>query len=362
MSDSLRTRSALAERLRSLRQVIAQEVTDEFFRRHPDWLEKYGVTGRTRGIEDASFHIGFLAAAIEGGAVSAFEDYARWTSAMLRSRNIAPHFVAENFRQLAQTFSPHLDGPQNALIHEYVEAGVAASGQSLAPSDVPASKHLPTQRLFLQAVLSGQRAAAANIAMQAFNEGCDFTTTYVDILQETLYEVGRKWAANEITVAEEHMATVITQYVMSRLYARMPPASVNHGNVVITGVEDELHQVGANMVADVLESDGWNVRFLGTNMPHAGIIQAVAEHGADVLGISATMLFNLPAAIRLVKEVRSQLLEKAPRIVLGGRAFLSVPELCVELGVEGIGRNIAQAQTLFESLSISTSQVSLAGK
>ena len=47
------------------------------------------------------------------------------------------------------------------------------------------------------------------------------------------------------------------------------------------------------MVADVLESAGWDVRFLGTDTPLAGVLQAVEKHRADVLGISATMLFNL---------------------------------------------------------------------
>jgi MerR family transcriptional regulator, light-induced transcriptional regulator len=73
------------------------------------------------------------------------------------------------------------------------------------------------------------------------------------------------------------------------------------------------------MVADVLEANGWNVRFLGTNMPHAGVLQA------DVVGISATMLFNLPKVRLLVNEVRGKFANRPSRILIGGGAFRSLP-------------------------------------
>ena len=228
---------------------------------------------------------------------------------------------------------------------EFVEVGARACLEDSPSSAQNENKYEEVQELYLQAVLSGQRSAAANIAAEALLKA-PVSDIYSDVLQETLYEVGRKWAANEITVAEEHMATAITQYVMGKLYAQIKPNKSQQGKIVITGVESEMHQVGANMVADVLESDGWDVRFLGTNMPHAGIIQAIEEHNADVLGISTTMLFNLPHALRLVGEVREKMKDKTPRIVLGGRAFASVPSLWKEIGAEGVGTDVRGAQAL----------------
>jgi hypothetical protein len=73
-------------------------VTDEFLRRHPDWVARYGELARKRGIEDAGFHVDVLAGALETGSPAAFCDYARWCSRLLRSRKIAPQFLAENLR------------------------------------------------------------------------------------------------------------------------------------------------------------------------------------------------------------------------------------------------------------------------
>lgn len=207
-----------------------------------------------------------------------------------------------------------------------------------------------SRRLFLQAILAGRREAAVAIVLEAHNAGHDLRDLYVEIFQEALYEVGRLWEANRITVADEHMATAITQYVVARVYERLPVAGERRGRAVITGVQGELHQVGANMVADLLEADGWDVRFLGTDMPLDGILKTAGDHQANLLGISATMLFNLPQVIELVERTRTELGAAAPRIILGGGAFRLLPELPAELKVDAVATELRQGVELARSL------------
>ncbi len=75
----------------------------------------------------------------------------------------------------------------------------------------------------------------------------------------------------------------------------MVPAAVARGSMVVTGVAGELHQIGANLVADAMEAKGWMVRFLGTNLPHSSVLSAVEQSSADILCISTTIVANLPA-------------------------------------------------------------------
>jgi MerR family transcriptional regulator, light-induced transcriptional regulator len=350
-------RVQLAESLRRNKAVVAEAVTTEFFQRHPDWLARYGERGRQRGLEDAAYHVDFLAGAIETGAVAAFENYARWTTNVLRSRGIAPAFVAENLRQVARASSPSLSEPERELITAYTEAACTATAEipSVPTTAATPSRLAVAQNVFVQAVLKGQRQAALNVALEALREGHSAADIYVEILQESLYEVGRRWEANQITVAEEHMATAITQYVVAQMYSRLAPSGVARGKMIITGVEGELHQVGANMVADLLEADGWDVRFLGTNMPHAGILSAIAEHQPAVLGISATMLFNVPKVRHLIDEVRQKFGACAPQIVLGGSAFRAAPTLGAELGAAGAATDLRAARILVNQLPTGTS-------
>ncbi len=304
----LSQRTTLAEKLRGLKQAVAVAVTDEFFVRHPDWVARYGERGRKHGIDDACFHIDFLAGAVESGTHAPFEDYARWTVRMLSARQIPAHFVAENLGQVEQALGSKLAEPEQQFIGSFIRAGCEACSAASRPAAGPGE---PTglelcQSLFLQAILKGQRKAAVTIVAEAVREGHSVIDIYVDVFQESLYQVGRLWESNRITVAEEHMATAITRYVLAQTYTDLPASGSQRGNVVLTGVAGELHQVGANMVADILDAQGFDVHFLGTNVPHSGILDEIEKHHADVLGISATMLFNIPQVVQLVADVRTR--------------------------------------------------------
>lgn len=109
-----------------------------------------------------------------------------------------------------------------------------------------------------------------------------------------------------------------------------------------------MHHVGANMIADALEAQGWNVRFLGTNLPPTGILKAIEEHQPDAIGISTTMLFNLPKVRWLVAEVRRQFSANTPRIVVGGSAFRCDTGLAKEVGADDCGLDLRSLPGLFD--------------
>ncbi len=204
------------------------------------------------------------------------------------------------------------------------------------------------QRLYLQAILHGQRDAALGIVLASYRAGRPLLDLYLEILQPAQYEVGRLWENNTITVAEEHMATAVTQSVMAQLYPLLPRQQQPcHGRLVLTGVQGELHQLGCHMVADVLEAHGWEVRFLGTNMPHAGILRIVEEQQPAAVGISAAMLFNLPKVRDLIEAIRALPGSPPPRIVVGGAAFRAAPGAFREIGADACGLDLKQAIEIF---------------
>jgi len=341
-------RHILADRLRAVRGRVAEAVTDEFFRRHPEWVARYGERGRQRGLEDAGFHMDFLAGAVEAGLAGPFADYARWTVRVLAGRGIAPAFVAENLRQIGAFVLPQLTEEERAFVASLVEAACSAAAETPDPPGTSAaagSLELP-RTLFLQAILQGNRKAALAVCTEALRDGIPVMDVYVGVLQHALYEVGRLWEANRIAVAVEHMATAVAQFVMAQLYLLLPLAPKKKGNAVITGIEGELHQIGANMVADVLEAEGWNVRFLGTNLPHSGVLEAVEDHKADMVGVSATMLFNLPKVRRLIADIREKFPTRTPRILIGGGAFRSVPSPAATVEADGYGADLKSALAL----------------
>ncbi len=207
------------------------------------------------------------------------------------------------------------------------------------------------QSAYLADLLSLRRGAALDRVMDAFRSGYAITDIYLDVFQESLYEIGRLWETNRIGVAEEHMGTAITQFIMANLYQYLEKSGVSRGRLVVTGIEGELHQVGANMISDILEADGWDVVFLGADVSPPDVIQSVRDHNADLLGISATMVMSLPSVIALVGLVRSEFGAKAPTIMLGGGAFTGLSKFPPELAGCLYGRDLADALRLTQALS-----------
>jgi hypothetical protein len=77
MPDSVSERFLLAHKLASVKQSLAQAITDECFLTRPEWAVRYGERGREFCTADVCFHMEFLAGAIEAGSPEAFADYAR---------------------------------------------------------------------------------------------------------------------------------------------------------------------------------------------------------------------------------------------------------------------------------------------
>ena len=351
---TLRERRSLSEKLRSHRNTLAARVNDEFFQRHPDWRERYGEKGVEHGFEDACFHIDFLRGAIEAGSEEAFKEYVRWTERVLGARGIASEYLAENLRQIGDATRATLTVAEYTYVDSLIHAANKDHGHLKTTDGSDPTHGLPdlavTRRLFTQAILLGQRKPAEAVMMQAIENGASLVDVYVDVLQEALFEVGRRWEENTITVAEEHMATAITQYLVAQLYPRIAWNGAIKGRIVVTGVQGELHHVGANIVADVLEANGWDVRFLGTNLPHAGILRVIEEHGAEIVGISVTLLSNIPRLISLVEAMDKALGRERLRIIVGGGAFRCKPDLWKEVGAHGFAGDARQLLSVIDTL------------
>jgi methanogenic corrinoid protein MtbC1 len=344
-SRSISDRFVLAQKILSVKESVAQAVTAGFFLEHPEWDAPYGEHGRKRCTEDVCFHLESLAGAVEAGSPVAFADYARWSARVLFARGIEAHTLESNLAQLQAHLCPVLGPEEQAAISPFLTAARGACLEpEVAASPPPDGDRLRLPReVFIAAILNGHRTAALNIVAEALRDGNSYVDIYVDLIAESLHRVGKLWEMNKIGVAQEHTATAIAQYAVAAIYPRLPPAAVHRGNMVVTGVAGELHQIGANLLADSMEANGWTVRYLGTNLPHSSVLDAVEELPANVLCISTTILAHLPVAADLVRVVRDKLRERAPRIVLGGAAHRLAPRFALEIGATDSISDLRQA-------------------
>jgi methanogenic corrinoid protein MtbC1 len=188
---------------------------------------------------------------------------------------------------------------------------------------------------YLAAQLAGDAREALDVAIgRGVNAGVAVPDLHLRVVQPAQREIGRLWQENRISVAQEHLATSISQLVVSHLYQHMPRERPNGKRALIACVEGEQHDVGARMGADFLEMAGFEVRFLGANVPLETVVRESAS--ADLVGFSVSMPFHAPALEAAVRAVRAVRGERFP-IVVGGNLVACAPDLGEALKVEAVG-------------------------
>jgi len=338
----------LAGKLKFLESKIIQELTTNSCLQ-PSMLQEYGEHEKSHCEADLHYHLSFLRNAIEFGETATFRHYVQWTSNVLRTRNIPHENIEVFFDHLANVLDTHLTDTEKKMVRPFFlklsSDSLEGHDQRHPASTSPLSIH---QEVFLQALLVGDRHAAKTVALEVLANGFSLLDLYVEVFQQSLYEIGRLWESNLISVAQEHVATAITQYVMAQLFQSVKSVGVSQKKGIITGVVGEFHQVGARMVAEILETHGWDIQFLGSNLPQKSILQMVQEYRPALVGISVTMFVNLASVEMLIGEIRSHASDQGrPRILVGGSAFRLLPNAYRDIGADGFASDLRTLLTLF---------------
>ena len=187
---------------------------------------------------------------------------------------------------------------------------------------------------YLGALLDSDLAGARVVLDDAIAAGLPVRRIYLEVLQPTLYEVGRLWSHARISIAQEHLATAATQSAMARLAESLTDGTrrVSPGTAVVACASDELHAVGGRMVADFLEADGWRVAFLGQLTPGTDLAALAAEQGAALVAISAALPERVPQVAGACAALRR--LDPAPFVLVGGQAFAGSAERALRTGAD----------------------------
>lgn len=179
---------------------------------------------------------------------------------------------------------------------------------------------------YLAAQLAGdQREALRLVVDEGIARGMTTREIHLQVVAEAQRELGRLWQENRITVADEHQATAISQLVLSHVYSSLHREGRLGKTFVVACVEGEQHEMSARIAADMLESAGFDVAFLGANVPTWSLVHKIRAVKGDALALAVTMTFHLPAARRAIEAVRSSLGAEFP-IFVGGEAVVKAPD------------------------------------
>ena len=177
------------------------------------------------------------------------------------------------------------------------------------------------RREYLAALLAPDSARARDLVVGSLEDGVPAADLYLRVLAPAMHDIGRLWERAEISVAQEHVATQITQGVLAQLAHRITRASrAGEGRIALVAcTPGERHALGAQMVADFLEADGWDVHLAppGTDVDDLMLGAEVRE--PDAIALSTALPHSLLNATRTFAALRR--LPNRPLLIAGGQAY-----------------------------------------
>jgi methanogenic corrinoid protein MtbC1 len=187
---------------------------------------------------------------------------------------------------------------------------------------------------YLAALLKPDTQAAIRLTGAHVKTPEQIEVWWEQVIQPAMYTIGDLWAMGKISVGQEHLATAITQRVISVYYPLILNLPRPKGPIVITASPGEFHEIGPRIVADIFEVHGWDVYYTGANTPAATIVELLQSIEARFLCISTTLGASLPAVSALIAQVRAANLPSRPKILVGGQAYNEAPDLWRQVGAD----------------------------
>ena len=178
--------------------------------------------------------------------------------------------------------------------------------------------------------LRGDRREALAFVDELVRQGHSVADIQQHVIADAQREIGRLWEENRVGVAQEHMATAISQVALAQLYRHAQPLPTRDRKVVVACVEGELHDFPARLVADALDLAGYETRFLGADVPTDSLINVLEKETPSLLALSITMPFHSAALRRQVTSVREHTGGRLP-IAVGGHACALLEPITSEL-------------------------------
>ncbi|MEO8751162.1 MAG: cobalamin-dependent protein [Casimicrobiaceae bacterium] len=343
------------QRFEELRHQAIDTVTERLCAAHAAVYVQFGQRGREACREDLGFHLEFMRPVLEFGIIQPMVDYLRWLAVVLATRDIPAQHLALSLDLLAEFFAMHMEAADAEIVGGALRRTKA---RYLAADDAsPAIYEMmpaawPECEAFESALLAGDRNGALSLLDRRFEQGHGLVETELHMIQPALYEIGRKWQQNQVSVAQEHLATAISQSVMTHGLLQSKVPSANGRRVLLACVAGNNHALGLQMVSDAFHLAGWDVQYLGADVPTNALIRHIAQDGPHLLGLSVSFAHQL----RVVKAITARLTQALgaarPPVIVGGLAINQFSRLAGLLGADGWSPDASAAVTFASKLDV----------
>ena len=196
-----------------------------------------------------------------------------------------------------------------------------------------------------EAIIKGDAKTAHDVTQQALVEGVDPLSLVNDHMVPAMDEVGRRFECSEYFVPE----LLISARAMKAALELIRPLLIARGDkplarIAIGTVKGDLHDIGKNLVASLLEGGGFEVIDLGVNVTPEKFLETVKEKNANVIAMSALLTTTMPAMKTTIEALKKAGVRNQVKVLIGGAPITQ--KYAEEIGADGYSENAVGAVAL----------------
>ena len=203
-----------------------------------------------------------------------------------------------------------------------------------------------------EAIVKGDLAGAVESTNKAIAEGLEPQTIINDYMSKAMEEIGSRFEQGKAFVPELLMAARAMKGALEQLKPLLAENNTSRlGTVVIGTVKGDLHDIGKNLVASMLEGCGFEVINLGVDISSEKFVQSIREHNANILCLSALLTTTMGYMKDIITTLEKEGLREQVKVMIGGAPVNS--DFAEKISADGYSSNANSAVTLAKSLMAS---------
>ena len=200
-----------------------------------------------------------------------------------------------------------------------------------------------------QAIINGKNKDSLALTEALLAEGVEAKQILDEGMIPGMNVVGEKFKNNEFYVPEVLIAARAMKAAMELVRPKLLEAKVEpKGKVAIATVRGDLHDIGKNLVAMMLEGAGWDILDLGVDCSPEQFVDAVLNQGVDIIAMSALLTTTMPSMKETVDALKEAGARDKAKVMIGGAPVTQ--QYADEIGADGYSADAASAVDLANSL------------
>jgi 5-methyltetrahydrofolate--homocysteine methyltransferase len=193
-----------------------------------------------------------------------------------------------------------------------------------------------------QAILTGDNKGAIAITQRAIDDGTDPQALIDGAMIPAMAEVGRRFEEEEYFVPELLLSARAMKAALAILRPLLTESGAEPvGRVVVGTVQGDLHDIGKNLVAAMLEGAGFEIIDLGSDVSPAQFVEAVRNSNANLVGLSALLTVTMPSMKAIIEELEKAGLREGVKVLVGGAPLSS--DYAKEISADAYADNASAA-------------------